>query len=642
MMRRITKRFSLGCQRGMRIWLLSALLTCFLSALVVATVAAADIQVTAELEPARFTEDQAARFVLTVIGARSAEPDMPTAQGLHFVYQGPSSQVSWVNGKVSSSISYIFLVQAEKTGTHIIGPVNITVKGNVYTTEPVQCTVLPVQNTRSQARGNPSGPGGAPGVSPDGDEGKDFGFMRIIPETERLYSGQMVPFTLKAYFRSGKRITLKSAPRLSGEDFLLQSLDEEPLKQQEQLNGTVYTSLTWQGTLSAVKEGEVLLTVEMDAEVLVRSRSRSRGNPFGSSLLSDPFFSDILGNYTRRDIKISSQGKKISVLDLPTEHRPADFSGAIGTFSLAVAASPLDGKVGDPITLKMQLNGSGNFSLVQAPSLTEDKGWKVYPASGTVQDLDGDKGEKTFEQALIPLEQGLTAVPPVRFAYFDPKAEEYMTLTSDPISLSLQVADNRTASASSPGTPAVSAVSAAQVVQQGGKKDVSRKSSASQPVLHLAPLHPEMGRLVPALRPLYQKLWFQLFMAAALLCLIVALILHLRQRKLARDPSILRRKEVAGRLTEHYEGMRKALDDQDQEVFQQHCRAAIQERTGEVWGLAPEAVTLADLEQRLPEDAPLRTAFARLEQSGYAGGQLAQADLEEILQTTKNELDKLA
>ena len=88
--------------------------------------------------------------------------------------------------------------------------------------------------------------------------------------------------------------------------------------------------------------------------------------------------------------------------------------------------------------------------------------------------------------------------------------------------------------------------------------------------------------------------------------------------------------------------MRKALAVQDQEVFHLHCRAAIQERTGEVWGLAPEAVTLADLEQRLPDESLLRTVFTRLEQSGYAGEQLAQADLEEILQTTRNELDKLA
>ncbi len=642
-MRRITNLFSLDCRRGMRIWLLSALLMCFLSALVVATAGATDIQVTAKLEPARFAEDQAARFVLTVTGARSAEPDMPTAEGLHFVYQGQSSQTSWVNGKISSSIAYNFLVQADKAGEFTIAPVKVTIDGKVYTTEPVQCTVLPpVQNLGRQASGNrsggPSGAGNASAVNPDAGEEKNIAFMRIMPETERLYSGQMVPFTLKAYFRSGKRITLKSAPRLSGEDFLLQSLDEEPRQQQERLNGTLYTSLTWQGTLSAIKEGEVPLTVEMDAEVLVRSRSRLRGNPFGSSLLEDPFFSDILGNYSRHNIKIASQEKKMSVLDLPTENRPEDFTGAIGTFRLAVAASPLDVKVGDPITMKMQLNGSGNFALVEAPSLTENKRWKVYPASGTVKELGGGKGEKSFEQALIPIEQGLTAVPPVRFSYFNPKAEEYVTLTSEPISLSLQAANEQTAS-----TPGTSVEPVSLTMQQGGKKEASRKSpAASQAALHLAPLKPELGQLVPSIQPLYQKLWFQFLMVVGLLCLFAALVLHLRQRRLARDPSILRRKEVAGRLAEHYKGMRKALPVEDQEAFHQHCRAAIQERTGEVWGLAPETVTLADLEQRLPDESPLRTVFFRLEQSGYAGDQLAQADLEEILQTTRNELDKLA
>ncbi|MCI5150831.1 MAG: hypothetical protein D3916_15860, partial [Candidatus Electrothrix sp. MAN1_4] len=118
--------------------------------------------------------------------------------------------------------------------------------------------------------------------------------------------------------------------------------------------------------------------------------------------------------------------------------------------------------------------------------------------------------------------------------------------------------------------------------------------------------------------------------------------LSLKQRRLTRDPGILRRKKVQKRLVLHYEEMNRALAIPDQETFHQHCRAAIQQRTGEVWDLAPEAVTLADLEQRLPAEAPLRVVFTRLEQSGYAGEQLTQQELKEILQTTKKELDKLA
>ncbi|MCI5212336.1 MAG: hypothetical protein D3910_26940, partial [Candidatus Electrothrix sp. ATG2] len=159
--------------------------------------------------------------------------------------------------------SYNFLVQAAKAGEFIIAPVKVTIEGKAYTTEPVQCTVLSVQNSGGQVGRNSSGTGGAAAVDPDADEVNNIGFMRIIPESERIYSGQVVPFTLKAYFRSGRQVTLKSAPRLSGEDFLLQSLDEEPRQQQERVNGTVYTTLTWQGTLSAIKEGPVPLTVEM-------------------------------------------------------------------------------------------------------------------------------------------------------------------------------------------------------------------------------------------------------------------------------------------------------------------------------------------------------------------------------------------
>ncbi len=628
-MRGLINRLYVGRKRGLRLYLLTALLCCVVSA----RAWAADIQVRAELSPGQFALGQIARFVVTVTGVRSAEPDMPVAEGFHFTYQGQSSQASWVNGTISSSIVYNFHVYADKVGSFTIAPVQVTVKGKVYTSDSVQGTVLPAQNL-----GQAAGPFGASttAVAPGADEIKNIGFMRIMPETERMYSGQVVPFTLKAYFQARKRITLKSVPRLSREDFLLQSLSEEPIQQKERVNGSLYSSLTWQGTLVAVKEGSFPLLMEMDAEVVVPSRARRRGNSFDSSLLDDPFFSGILGNYSRREIKVISQEKELTVLDLPTENRPEDFSGAIGTFRLKVAASPLNGKVGDPVSVKMQLEGTGNFALVQAPVLSEKKGWKVYPASGAVQDLGAGNGLKIFEQALVPTKQSLTAVPPMRFSYFDPQAEEYQTLTSDPISLHLQAGAEPSVDQANPPSPQFNKN------QQKDAQNAGGKTSVTLPHQYLAPLQPELGKLVPSIQPLYQKMWFQLLMALALLCLLLALVLHLKQRRLAKDPSILRHKKVQGRLITHYEGMNKAVATPDQESFHQHCRAAIQQRTGEVWGLAPEAVTLADLEQRLPADAPLRVVFTRLEQSGYAGEQLSQAELEEILHTTQNELDKLA
>ena len=86
-MKRLMNHFFGKRGRAVRIVVLPVLLSCFFSAFS-AMALAADIQVTAELDPASFSEDQAARFVLTVRGARSAEPEMPSAEGLHFIYQG--------------------------------------------------------------------------------------------------------------------------------------------------------------------------------------------------------------------------------------------------------------------------------------------------------------------------------------------------------------------------------------------------------------------------------------------------------------------------------------------------------------------------------------------------------------------------
>ncbi|MCI5223713.1 MAG: hypothetical protein D3924_13850, partial [Candidatus Electrothrix sp. AR4] len=365
-----------------------------------------------------------------------------------------------------------------------------------------------------------------------------------------------------------------------------------------------------------------------------RAKSRRRSNSFGSSLFSDPIFGDIFGQYSSREIKIRSPENLITVLDLPAENRPDDFSGAIGSFSISVSASPLAGKIGDPITLKMKVTGSGNFDMVQAPELSESEGWKTYPASDNFIEQGRGKGEKNFEQAVVPVTGGVTAVPQLRFSYFDSTEEEYVTLMSEPIPLTLEGAEESVA-------PVPTQKNIPTEEQDGKGGDTENLGQMGVRQNRLAPLRTELGVLVPAIRPLYQKLWFQLLMALGLFCLLTALLLYLRRRKLEKDPSILRRKQVKDLLVEHYQAMNKAIADQDQEGFRHHCRGAIQQRIGEAWGLAPEAITLADLERRLPENAPLRVIFSRLEQSGYAGEHLAQADLEEILQTTRNELDKL-
>lgn len=586
---------------------------------------AGDVSVTAALNSTKFPIDQAVLFTLTINGSGAGKPEMPKAEGLQFVYQGQSSQMQWINGKSSSSIVYSFMVQAEKPGKYTIAPVKVSVDGKVYSTQPVTCTVLP-------STASPASPAGRQGVQSPGSSGPSarlrsgeadkIGFMRIVPSRDSIYSGQLVPFTINAYFRQGLRVTLKSSPRFIGENFILHSIDDKPQQTEKMVNGTPYTLLTWQGMLSAVKEGTSPLEVEMDASLLVRSNRGRSPNQFGSLFSNDPFFDDFFASYSRREVKVASPKKNITVKDLPAAGRPNDFNGAIGSFSLAVAAQPVQAKVGDPITLKMAVSGTGNFDMVQSPVLTQTGKWKTYPATENFAEHSPGNGTKTFEQAIVPTSPDLKTIPPIQFSYFDPHAEEYVTVKSDPIAIQLEAQADAPAAAIQPSV----------AEQQPAAPD-----NPAQPD-NLAPLHTDLGTLVTTIKPLYRKSWFILLMAFSLLCLVAALLLFLRRKQLADNPDILLQKQVDDRLGRHYLQMKEAIRAADPGRFISHCRSIIQEHLGLQWHKEPQALTLSDLQQRLADDSPLLVLFTRLEQAGYSGETLDRQEMENMLHTIKKEL----
>ena len=95
--------------------------------------------------------------------------------------------------------------------------------------------------------------------------------------------------------------------------------------------------------------------------------------------------------------------------------------------------------VGDPITVKMRIKGTGNFDRVSTPVLDVNEEWKTYRPSASFKPLNsaGYTGEKSFEQAIIPMNGSIKTVPPITFSYFDTEKEKYVTLKTKAIPLTL-------------------------------------------------------------------------------------------------------------------------------------------------------------------------------------------------------------
>ncbi|MCA9194440.1 MAG: BatD family protein, partial [Planctomycetales bacterium] len=148
------------------------------------------------------------------------------------------------------------------------------------------------------------------------------------------------------------------------------------------------------------------------------------------------FFSPSLVVSDVQPLVITASSDQLQVLPLPDRGKPKDFRGAIGNYSFKTIASPSEVEVGQPITLRMLVQGNGPMDLVQAPPLAQilqlTAGFVVpdEALAGIVQD---DK--KQFTTSIQPRNEKLTEIPPIPFSYFDPKIQAYVTTHSEPIAI---------------------------------------------------------------------------------------------------------------------------------------------------------------------------------------------------------------
>ena len=97
------------------------------SALVPAAVSAQRIQITAS--ETEITVEQQVMLLVRVTDARGAEPDLPVLEGFEVTPAGQESQVSFVNGRTSSSVAYRFLLTPKRPGTFEVGAATLEVDG---------------------------------------------------------------------------------------------------------------------------------------------------------------------------------------------------------------------------------------------------------------------------------------------------------------------------------------------------------------------------------------------------------------------------------------------------------------------------------------------------------------------------------
>lgn len=117
---------------------------------------------------------------------------------------------------------------------------------------------------------------------------------------------------------------------------------------------------------------------------------------------------------------------------------PADFHGVVGQVEFAAKLEPRTLEVGQAATLELRLSGRGHLQGVAAPEIPAIAGLQVFPP----QQSGGDTVKKTtvvgnrvWSYVLVPDRAGKIALPPLGIPYFDPATGRYQTASTPPLEL---------------------------------------------------------------------------------------------------------------------------------------------------------------------------------------------------------------
>jgi hypothetical protein len=587
------------------------------------------------LDPPSFAVDESSELTVTISGDEDAVPIIPRVPGLVINPDGQSTSIRNTNGAVTAIFARTYRVTASHEGTFTIPPIQI---GNLTTASVAVHVTAVGTGSRANPGGAVAGSGSNRGSSADVAAAvrAAMPIMKVILPKTRLYVGELVPIQIKAYFRQGISARLEGPLAAAGDAFTVSGLDKRPTQTEEAVAGVGYTVLTWNSVLGALKSGDYPIDLELPLTVNVQlpgsdsdmaSRLRALfGTAAPGAFMDDSDFGNLFGKVVQKSVTLKPDPTPLTVLPLPVDGRPADFSGAVGQFQVATSLAPAGGAVGDPLTFKLMVIGKGNLSRVSADGLHDSAQWRVYrPESKVTADDDtGLQGLKTFSQPVVPLQTGQLTLPGLSFSYFDPETGRYVTRATQPVQVTV--------------TPGAAANQVAPTLQAAGPRGSTVSTGADALATDVA----ATGGFAATLEPLVWKPWFLSVTLAPIALMLAAVTLIRRHQLRSSDPALVLHAARLAAVRINLESMAAALHRGDTPAFFSAARHALQERLADLWQVPAESVDSQLVAQQQPEQGgELQAIFAMAEKATYAGESLSATALREWQRRVLEQMDRL-
>lgn len=328
-----------------------------------------------------------------------------------------SSQTSIVNGRMRTSRSYVFTFQItpRRAGQLEIPPFEVTVDGKTQFTEPTLIQVKP-------------------------SDAGEFLFAEITCNAPRLFAGQQATFTLHIGLKP-----VRAYDRLLTEAEMFDFVRTGSGEYGEFAGSGQRPDVGFRNRTGADGKPARFYVYSLKCRRIV---DRPGENPFADIVVGvnypvkfqrDVFMN--LGVTESRRMRVRPALLIPTIEPLPSEGRPANFTGAVGRFRFDARAKPTDARVGDPIELTIVASGDGPLDTIPPPNLADHVALTdAFRVSNEPVASKMEPGRRVFTQFIRPRRADVTEVPPVEYAFFDPVAANYETARTAAIPLKITAA----------------------------------------------------------------------------------------------------------------------------------------------------------------------------------------------------------
>lgn len=421
----------------------------FFVTFLVSGIASVNAQVTFRAS-APATVEKGQQFRLSyVLNKEGRDLRLPDIKGFEILF-GPTTSTSYsqqtINGKTTSesSVTYTYILMANNEGTFTIDPASISVDGSNYRSNSLKIKVLPASQGSQSQSGGGSGQSGSANQAPQGSgtvSARDA-FIRAIVSKNSVYEQEGFTVTFRLY-TTYNVVDFGKIEFPEFEGFMVEEVDM-PSNQQlqmERYNGKNYYTADLRKTLLfPQRSGQISIPSGRLEMVFSVPSGKKVSTFFGSQEVMVDVKKAMVTNPVAINVKALPTGK------------PESFSNAVGTFTMKPSISTQQTRANEPITIKLEISGTGNLKLIGNPEVEFPTNFETYDP--TVNNnfnvtTNGLTGTRSIEYLTIPRYEGNYTIPAIEFSYFDLNTNTYKTLSSPEYQLQVAKGDPAKANASS-------------------------------------------------------------------------------------------------------------------------------------------------------------------------------------------------